>query len=471
VHRLLLLAVVSGVLSGCASAREAEVRDALASTPAPTTSTTPGGDADASSSDVASSNAASPSRDDTHSRLGSYVATALRQHPSLQAKFAAWQQAVHAVSSTRQLPAPQLSFGVFAMSVETRVGPQLGRVGVRQAFPWPTKLFAGADAATARAQAAQHGFEAEVLAVAERVTVAYWTLWEVRRARRIHQEHLVVMRGIADAVRARLVTGMASLADVQQIDLGIARLEDMVVGMDEKEAMAEAQLRAAVGLPLHAGVPTDEAEPALTLPPEDGEALLAEHPTVRAWAAQAEAADAKGEMATAKLFPSFSVGADWIITGPSPMPGVADSDKDAVMLGGGVSIPVWNWLLDDDAKAAAADARQKRAMQSGVRLQLEAQLEQTRARLRDSHRRGRLYKDVLIPQAEATTQAVLGAFSTGKATVAQALLAQKDVLELRILHDEAVAQHARAWAQLDRVLGGEHEPAAPTASPEPKAKP
>lgn len=457
IPRILLMCLVTSLLTllatSCASARETQVRTSLSSTPPP----------EYRPRDVAAapeSDSIVKADDETESLLGRYTAEALRHHPGLEASFEAWRQAVLRVSSTKQLPAPQLTFGVFLLSVETRVGPQLGRVGLRQAFPWPGKLFAGADAATARALAAQFSFEAKALSVTEHVAVAYWSLWEVRQAKRVHTEHLVLMRGIADAVRGRLVTGFTSVADVQQIDLGIARLEDMVRGLDEKESIAAAQLRMAAGLDVDASVPTQETSPDFALPAAGDDELRQfahDHPSLQTWDARASAADASAQVAESKLYPSFSVGADWIITGASPMPGVADSDKDAIMLGGGISVPVWNWLLDNDAAAARADARQQRAMRHGAQLNTDARLTQTLARLRDAYRRKAVYADVLIPQAEATTQAILGAFSTGKATVAQALLAQRDVLELRILHDAAVAQHARAWAQLQNLVGQELE--------------
>ena len=45
------------------------------------------------------------------------------------------------------------AFGYFVRSVETRVGPQRARISLQQAFPWPTRLTAGSDAASGRGTA------------------------------------------------------------------------------------------------------------------------------------------------------------------------------------------------------------------------------------------------------------------------------------------------------------------------------
>ncbi len=137
--------------------------------------------------------------------LGSYLAHALEQSPEVRAAFSQWKADVHRIARARRLPEPTLSFGYFIRSVETRVGPQRARVGLQQAFPWPTKLSAGADSAAAEAQVAEKKFQSRALAVRRVVTDAYYHLWMIRETRKIHEDHLIVLRGLAETTRARLV--------------------------------------------------------------------------------------------------------------------------------------------------------------------------------------------------------------------------------------------------------------------------
>src|SRR5690606_6465428 len=179
--------------------------------------------------------------------LARYVAMAQEKSPELKASFDRWHGSISRISRARRLPAPQLSFGYFVRPVETRVGPQRARVGVSQSFPWPTQLTAGADAASERARALQSQFESLALEIRARVVVAYYQLWLIRETRKIHVEHLDVVRSLSSSVLARLEVGAATLADQQQVDLSAARLEDMLAGMDEDEVAAEARLGAVIG--------------------------------------------------------------------------------------------------------------------------------------------------------------------------------------------------------------------------------
>ncbi len=390
--------------------------------------------------------------------LARYVSLALKQSPALRASFERWQASVLRISRARRLPEPTLGFGYFVRSVETRVGPQQARVSLQQAFPWPAKLTAGADAASARARAMQRRFEARALAVERQVATAYWDLWQLRTTRAIHHDHVQVLRSLSESVRARLSTGTAMLADVQQLDLAAARIGDDIRGMQEAERGSEARLRAAIGAGAELPVPTPEPPGHAALPEEPTEQLASwvrAHPEIESLGQLSRASQAAARAESADRLPSFSIGADWILTGEAAAAGVAESGKDAVILGASVRLPLWQGSYDDAVAAAEADARAQRAEQQALIDQAEAELVATLAQLADAARRVRLYRETLVPQAQSTYESVLGAFAVGRAAVAQALLAQRDLLELRIDLERARAEHARTWARLEELTGRE----------------
>ncbi|MCA9600377.1 MAG: TolC family protein, partial [Myxococcales bacterium] len=137
------------------------------------------------------------------------------------------------------------------------------------------------------------------------------------------------------------------------------------------------------------------------------------------------------------------------------MPGVADSGKDAVIVGAGIRIPLWQGSYSDSIAAARADARAQRADQRALEDRASAELTTSLSNVEDAVRRVALYRGTLVPQAESAYDSVLGAYTVGRGTVAQALLAQRDLLELRIELDRARADYERAWARLEEITGRE----------------
>jgi outer membrane protein TolC len=404
--------------------------------------------------DEPASSSARPAKSD----LNGYTALALAQHPEIEAAFARWQASVWSISKARRLPDPTLTFGAFVRAVETRVGPQRARIGLQQTFPWPTKIRAGADAASSQAKAMHHDFEAQALMVAQRVARAYWNLWELRQTRGIYREDVELLRSLAQTVRARLATGFVDLADVQQLDLRTARLEDKIRTLDENEHALEATLIAAIGSREAFALPTPDAPPAPQMPSTDEETLakaVQEHPMIAGREALANAADFSVKSQHADRLPSFSVGADWIVTGDARMPDVKDSGKDAVMIGAGVRIPLWQGSYAESEVSARAMARAQRADERAVLERAVSEFKTTLSQVRDAIRRVKLYEETLIPLAKSTCDALIGAYTVGRGTIAELIAAQRDLLELRIEHEKARADYARAWAKLEELTGQE----------------
>jgi outer membrane protein TolC len=340
--------------------------------------------------------------------------------------------------------------------VQTRVGPQRHRVGVRQRFPWPGTLVAGADAAAAEARAVQQRFEAEALALEARVSRAYWRLWLVRETARILQPQDEIDEALAELSRNRLELGSVSLADLQQVELRHTRLLDQLAGLEESEREAAVLLLAEVAAPADVEAPTTQ-EPPPPSQPRDSEATLraalAEHPLLERWQIQSEAGELRTKEARNARGPAFSLGADWIEIGPAPDPSVAGSGRDAVSVSVGVELPLWQHNYAEDQRAAEAETAAARAEWLDARDRATAELGVALARLRDTARRVDLYEHTLIVQAEGALESTLGSYASGEGELAAILIAQSALVDLEMGLARARAEHAVAWSELERVVG------------------
>jgi len=388
--------------------------------------------------------------------LESYVVYAMAQSPELLAGYQRWRAASLRISTARRLPEPMVMYAFYALPVQTRVGPQRHRVSAEQSFPWPTRLTAGADAQSARARAAQRRFEAQALGLARRVSNAWWTLWFARQAQDVEREQLEILDGLSELLRARVETSQAGLADLAQVDLTRSRIDDRIAELVEAERSAEAVLRGVISSPAGMALPTPAEVTGIALPDESTEALMEAvraHPFLLAFELMAEAHESQAAAFEADRFPRFTLGVDWIETGPAQMAGVQGSGDDAVTVRVGLSIPLWQESYDDMQRSAEAEAEASRADRDHAEDVALAELEQALSDVRDSHRRVRLYRDTLLPQAQTTYESVMGAYAVGRATVASTLLAQRDLLELALGLMRSRAEHGRGWARLERVVG------------------
>jgi len=388
--------------------------------------------------------------------LEGYVHYALANSPSLRASYADWRAATERVPQARRLPDPVFSYTYFVRSVETRVGPQLHKFGISQAFPWPTKLTDSADAAELAARSAQKRAEAVALAVRRRVAVAFWRLWRIQRTREVEHDQKKLIDQFAQIVKSRVEVDQATLADLSQISLDESRIVDKLSGLDEDERSASAALVAAVGAPDGTKTPIAKQSPPLLLPADDQKSLLTaamSHPRVRALALMAQSRSEQADSAGADRYPGFVVGADYILTGPARMPNVPDSGKDPIAVMLAVKLPIWSGAYGAEEAQADAESAAFRARESAARDNAAAALEKAESDVRDAARRVKLYRETLVPQARVVYRSTLTGYQTNRSGLANVLIAERDLLDLRIQLIRARADHAVAWATLAEIVG------------------
>lgn len=389
--------------------------------------------------------------------LTGYLAYAFAHSPALRASFEDWRAVSQRPRQARRLPEPTVTFAGFVRAVETRVGPQRVRIGAMQWFPWPTKLTAGGEVAAREAEAAQRRFEAHALEIAAEVSRAYWRLWAIQHVREVERDQVVILESLSAQVRARVETGAAELADLAQVDLTLSRARDRLAGLDQSERVAAAELVRAVGAPMLTPTPVEAEAPAIVELPEPAAALAAEaaeHPRVAAMVSMSEASEARVREARADRFPRFGVGVDWILTAESaaamPPP---DSGKDAVIVAGSLSVPLWQRAYGAKQDESRARAAMYRARALDVRHRVMADVQTHAARVQDDARRVRLYQTTLVPQAEGAFESVMSSYAVGRSSTAELLMAEKDLLELQRGLLELRAQLAIDLAELERALG------------------
>ncbi|MBT8493668.1 MAG: TolC family protein, partial [Deltaproteobacteria bacterium] len=386
--------------------------------------------------------------------LPSYLRRALAASPTAEAARHRLQAARNAAVSTGTFPEPTIAYGFFASAIETRVGPQRHRIQLRQPLPWPGTLSAQDEAARLTSSAAAFSSQATTLEVGYQVRVLYWQLWLRRELQSIHRQHLALLEGLGASVRTQLEVGKATLAEASQIDLRISRLKDSIERLATEERRLIAALLAACAQP-PGDAPTTQA-PSLRKPLELS--AVAERggadPRERAAVERSKAAEKRAEAARLAGRPKLVVGADFIEVGPRE--GVGDSGKDAFVVSVGLSLPLFRDRYNGAENQSRAEARAHRALARQRSLARRAEITAALESIRDTYRRAELHQSTLLPQAETVYQASLGQYRTGRTPFANLLLAEQDLVELRIAVAEIRNQHELAWARLTWALSRPH---------------
>lgn len=389
----------------------------------------------------------------TEGRLEEYVLLSLSNHPRLRAQYERWAAARLRVDRAAVLPNPVVTYAFFARPVHTRVGAQRHRLSLRQAFPWPGQRQAQRRGAVARAEAEGLRLQAMGLEVRRQVAGAWWELWEIREQRSWRERQLALLEGLQEVIQARLEVGRGNAAELLTLGMRLSRARDALGALEEAERSAVATLRERVGQDIP-GFPTAAATESLFMPAADEAHLLevaGEHPFLRRQAALGEAFVAEADAAAARGLPRFQVGLDWIVidaAGTSP-----EAGDDAVAINVGLSVPLWGGAERRAGQAAQAQARGSRFEVEAMRLALTAEVQRSLSGLRDARRRALLVERELLPQGMAAYEAELAALAVGERGVAEALIAQGELLELGLELLRHRRRHGQSWARLEAAVG------------------
>jgi len=399
--------------------------------------------------------AATHARVDSAVDLDALIAASLEHHPAIAAAEARWRSAEAGARGAGRLPDLQINAGYFVEEVETRVGPQRARVGVRQRIPWFGELGVAREMASLAGGAARDEYAAARLTVVRELKSALAEIWFLEQGGEIVDEQLALLDQVERVTQSRYRSGEASHAQLLRVQVERSRVAERRDELRDAMRPAERRLAAARGLKRSEG---HEAPERLPTTPDaetfqaDAFAALAGSPSLRGLAARQERAERGVELARKGGAPDFILGLDYIATDPASMEGVAGSGKDPLVLSVGFSVPLWR---DHGAAVteAAARARAGEAALYSETLDLEARLERALFDYRGALRRAELHREELLPAARETAAVSREAYRAGRAGFEDLIETHRLLLELELTLARSEADRYRHHAAAEALAG------------------
>lgn len=274
-----------------------------------------------------------------------------------------------------------------------------------------------------------------------------WTGAVVANARcRIAEENAVLSDRIEALAETRLGAGDVSELEVMNARMGAILARDEVQRFNHDRRMVELRLRVVLGLPpdgeeLRLGdLPAAAArtEPIAPLV----EAALAARPDARAAELAIEAAGKRVGLARWQ-FLALSVAAD-----------ANGKGSQGFEIGPGleVGVPIFNWNQGGKARAEAELVRAMRQYAT-VRERIGLEVGEAYARLNAATEQVALWSARALPEMEAAVNRAEKAYAAGDVSLFLLLQTSTQQLAIRVRHLEALAEAARARAELERSVG------------------
>jgi cobalt-zinc-cadmium efflux system outer membrane protein len=383
--------------------------------------------------------------------LGDYLAYAEAHNAGLKGIYQQWQAAIEEIAQAEALPDPEVQYGYFTRQSDMQMEQM---VSVMQMFPWFGKIDARAEAAVKDAEAARQKYQAARLALFKEVKDGFYEYAYLGKATEIARENLELLGRFEGVARTKYTAAEAGHPDVIRAQVELARMEDVLRGLEELREPIVSRLRAALSLGADANLPWPKVEK-FAVEPLEYERLVnilrQKNPELAKMGFEAMAAKSRIEVAKKNFYPDIGVGVEWTQFDKSGM----NSGRDAVALMFRMNLPLWRDSYtagERQAQAKAASIEQEKIETENTLL---ARAAQVYYEYNDSIRKIRLYRDTLIPKGEELLQASETAYKGGTIDFLSLIDSQRMLLEYHLSYERALADSRQRMAELEMLAGTE----------------
>jgi outer membrane protein, heavy metal efflux system len=387
--------------------------------------------------------------------LEQVIAEALRDNPQVRAMQAKWEAAQERPVQERTLPNPTLAIkGGNSLDDFDFPRTQETRVAVEQTFPWFGKLDLRGKVAEKDAAIVHHEHEAMELEVVASVKEAYFDLYAVQRSLSITRAEEDVLKEVETIAESKYATGAVSQQDVLKAQTETTMLRQQLLDLEQQETTAKAKLNLLLNRP-----PDSLLGLAVTPPAEELEADTAklfaqaqkERPEIQRAQTEIQRNETQRNLMKKEFFPDYRLGLEYgHMDG-----GYTDfsSSENLVLITIGFDLPIWRTKY-------RAGVREAEKLVESSQADLEAAEKQISYDVQDAHfksltakRTVDLYKNSLIPQAEARFKASEAAYRTGQVSFLELLESERFLLNARVMEAMAEGNLGIQLARQERAIG------------------
>ena len=270
-------------------------------------------------------------------------------------------------------------------------------------------------------------------------------------ALKVHDHQAALLKEALAAAMAEYTTGKVSQADVLRAQIGVTKLNEHMIELEQERDSARAQLNALLGRrPQEAlGISGTYAPPVAVPAIEDLEQAAIEHrPELAALRQQIATTQDESHLARMASKPDFTLGAGYML-----MP-TGSTYRNAYMAEFSMNLPRWNRDRHRNeakqADAATAVTQSELDMRSNA---VFLEVRQAQIDVLAAEKRVKLYRDTLLPQADAAFKAATAAYQNNRAEFASLIDSQNMLLDIETALYTAQAAVDTGIARLERATG------------------
>ena len=322
---------------------------------------------------------------------------------------------------------------------------------VERTYPSQEKRMVRSRVAIENAQVASDDLDTARADVAVEVRKVCADLKRNADAFKVHDQQAALLKEALAGALAEYTTGKVPQAEVLRAQMAVTRLNEHMIELAQDRDSASAQLNALLGRRPDQAVEisgTYAAPIALPAIEELEQTAIDHRPELAALRQQVTSSREEGTLTRMAMKPDFTVGLGYML-----MPSGSTS-RNAYMAEFSMNLPRWN-RSRHEAEGKQADAATA-VSQSELEARSNAvflEVRQAQIEVQAAEKRVKLYRDTLMPQADAAFKAATAAYQNNRGEFANLIDSQNVLLDVETALYTAEAAVDLGLARLERAIG------------------
>jgi len=385
--------------------------------------------------------------------LSLLIAEAQHNNPEIQATAHGYKAAGHLAGQAGALPDTQVMIQNLSVGSPKPLAGYTNSdfayigLGASQEFPWPGKRKLRADVAQLQAVAMQTQAETVSRSVTAQIKIAYFKLAYLQATMEILLNNDKLLGEIEQIAESRYRVGRGNQQEVLKAQLQHTRILQEINMHHREQGQLQAQLKALLGRAQDSPDVMTEALRERPLSISAGELLKAareSYPEIRAREQLIKKADKQVELAHKELRPDLGLQYMYQNTDRK--------FRDYYMLTFSVTLPNRGRRRAELAEALENRETAQSELATAVQRRL-AEVQDQYVLARSSGEQLKIYREGLLPQAEATYGAALAAYQANRQDFETLLSSVRDVLDFKEQYQKELSEHEIALARLESLTG------------------
>jgi outer membrane protein TolC len=391
------------------------------------------------------------------------VAEALAHNPEIVASNEKWQMLVAKARGAGALDDPMLMLKIQNAMISDpfafdRDATTAKVIGISQMLPFAGKRDLLRTGAEQEAKSVEWELAERKVELRRMILDAWAQLALVENSLRLVKENIALLDSLNRLAETGYGTGMVRQNEVLRAQLERSRMEEMRIGLEQRQKSLAAMFAALLHRPMDAPPPTVSATivPVRQSAVELEELAFRSRPELFARSTRLEQARTSETLARREYYPDFTLAFEYMQR--DAFSGDPESmGEDMYSAAVSFNLPVQRQQRRAMVAEAQAQGRMAENEIEGLRHEIRRGISDTLARLTASAAMAELYDGGIVPQAEFSTEALLSSYSVGKGDLMTILDSRMQLFGLRQRYYEFVAENQMQRAELEALVGARIE--------------